>query len=106
MSSVQRSRTAPKINLEMVGMMRGLLADLAGHRPNEHDSEETVDYSGRKSSVTKRYRASISDEPVGHLTNYEFSDRYRKLVDVTSSREETAILAVETGSRTKWRRKA
>ena len=33
----------------------------ADQRPIEHDSEETVDFSARKSSVTKRHRAGISD---------------------------------------------
>lgn len=45
-----------------VGLIRRVSSDLAGYRPNSLDSEETVDFSARKSSVTKRRRASIPDE--------------------------------------------
>lgn len=53
--------------LDIVGLIGCLSADLAGDWPNERDSDETYDFSARKSSVTKRYRASISDDPAGHL---------------------------------------
>ncbi len=51
---------------EKVGLLACISGHLAGHRPNELDSEETVDFSAPKSSVTKRRREGISDKPGGH----------------------------------------
>jgi hypothetical protein len=45
----------------MVLLMQRSASNLAGHRPIVLDSEETVDFSARKSSITKRL--GISDEP-------------------------------------------
>jgi len=48
---------------EKVALMRRNSSQLAGHRQIEFDSDKTVDFSGRKSSVGKRMR--IPDEPDG-----------------------------------------
>ena len=52
-----------------VGILRGLSSDLACHRPNERDSEKTVDFSARKSRVTKRVAISGG---VGGRQNWVF----------------------------------
>jgi hypothetical protein len=46
--------------------MRRNSSQLAGHRQIEVDSDKTVDFSARKSSVAKRQREGIWDERSRH----------------------------------------
>jgi hypothetical protein len=83
--------------------MQGVSSHLSGRHPIEGDSDKTSGFSARNSCFKKRM--AISETPTACVTIRWFFDRYRKLVDLTSSREESAILAVRNGAKKAKRRR-
>ena len=63
MSSISHHQGSQDCVAEIVPMMRGHSGRLSGHRSIELDSDKTVDFSARKSSITKRQREESRTSP-------------------------------------------